>query len=195
MLCDPMQDPPKGSKLYAGPINDPVTRDWRSVIPGGRFTDKWESARIADFNEGWNAYRKAVIAALAAQPKAEPVQRAEAYGWCYEMWVGGQLVGLSSVMAGRVHLDVPFGKAGEDHSGEVREVMLYTHPAPAQAPLTEKQIVLAANEAFDTHIDLDDDTLVSKYGHGIYVSRFIDFCRAIERACAAAWGVKLEGGR
>ena len=29
-----------------------------SKIPGGRGTDKWESSRVADFNEGWNAYRK-----------------------------------------------------------------------------------------------------------------------------------------
>ena len=71
MLCDPMRDPPKGAKLYAGPVNDPVPSDWRSVIPGGRFTDQWESSRVADFNDGWNAYRKAVIASLSAAPSQE----------------------------------------------------------------------------------------------------------------------------
>ena len=49
-------------------------------------------------------------------------------------------------------------------------------------PLTDEQIVAAANEAFDTTIDLDDETLVNKYGHGIYISRYLDFARAIERA-------------
>jgi hypothetical protein len=37
---------------------------WRNVIPGGRITDKWESARIADYNQGWNDYRKAAKTAL-----------------------------------------------------------------------------------------------------------------------------------
>ena len=74
MLCDPMQDPPKGAKLYLGPVNDPVPSDWRSVIPGGRFTDKGESCRVADFNEGWNAYRKAAIANLAAHRATQQAQ-------------------------------------------------------------------------------------------------------------------------
>lgn len=74
MLCDPMRDPPKGAKLYLGPVNDPVPSDWRSVIPGGRFTDKGESCRVADFNEGWNAYRKAAIANLAAHRATQQAQ-------------------------------------------------------------------------------------------------------------------------
>lgn len=55
-------------------------------------------------------------------------------------------------------------------------------PEAAKAPLTDEQIVTAANDAFDTTIDLDDETLVNKYGHGIYISRYLDFARAIERA-------------
>jgi hypothetical protein len=50
---------------------------WRNVLPGGRGTDQWESARVADFNEGWNEYRKAAKAALEkleATPPAAPVQ-------------------------------------------------------------------------------------------------------------------------
>ena len=46
----------------------------QSKIPGGRGTDKWESSRVADFNEGWNAYRKAakeVIYAAIASVKGE----------------------------------------------------------------------------------------------------------------------------
>jgi hypothetical protein len=66
-----------------------------------------------------------------------------------------------------------------------RSMWLAAAPA-APAPLTDEQIVAAANEAFDTTIDLDDETLVNKYGHGVYISRFIDFARAIERAAIAA---------
>ena len=51
-------------------------------------------------------------------------------------------------------------------------------PAPQPVGLTDEQIVAAANEAFDTTIDLDDDTLVNKYGHGVYISRYLDFARA-----------------
>lgn len=38
----------------------------KEKLPGGKLTDKWESARVADYNEGWNDYRKAAIAAIAA---------------------------------------------------------------------------------------------------------------------------------
>lgn len=38
---------------------------WRAVIPGRRYTDKWDSARVADYNDGWNDYQKAVKSALA----------------------------------------------------------------------------------------------------------------------------------
>lgn len=37
---------------------------WRTVIPGGKRTDEWDSARVADYNAGWNAYRKAAQMAL-----------------------------------------------------------------------------------------------------------------------------------
>ena len=128
---------------------------------------------------------ESVEKALATQPKAEPVQPAEAYGWCYEMWVGGQLVGLSSVMAGRVHLDVPFGKAGEDHSGEVREVTLYTHPAPAQAPLTREQEIavkegerIAASDRYFKARAFMLDTAANR--------------RLFEAGFDAAWGLRLD---
>lgn len=41
---------------------------WRNVIPGGRKTDDWDSARIGDYNRGWNDYRKAVVTALEKLP-------------------------------------------------------------------------------------------------------------------------------
>lgn len=43
-------------------------------LPGGKKTDKWESARVADYNQGWNDYRKAAKAALIPQQPAEPAQ-------------------------------------------------------------------------------------------------------------------------
>lgn len=38
---------------------------WRVAIPGRRHTDKWDSARVSDYNDGWNDYQKAVKSALA----------------------------------------------------------------------------------------------------------------------------------
>ena len=61
LLCDSTQDPPTGTKLYQWP---PTTHNWQHVIPGGRKTDQWDSTRIADYNQGWNDYRKAVKSAL-----------------------------------------------------------------------------------------------------------------------------------
>lgn len=54
------------------------------------------------------------------------------------------------------------------------------------APLSDEQIKESAMLAFDSSWDADDETLVNKYGHGVYLWRFIDFARAIE----AAHGVK-----
>ncbi|HAH86049.1 MAG TPA: hypothetical protein DCL60_01605 [Armatimonadetes bacterium] len=56
-----------------------------------------------------------------------------------------------------------------------------TAPA-AQQPLTDEQIIESAEEAFSAKVDMDDETLVNKYGHGVYISRFIEFARAIEQA-------------
>lgn len=51
--------------------------------------------------------------------------------------------------------------------------------------LTDDFIKAEALEAFDCYWDADDETLVNKYGHGVYLSRFIDFARAIEAAVLA----------
>lgn len=32
--------------------------NWENAMPGGKYTDKWESSRVADYNRGWNDYRK-----------------------------------------------------------------------------------------------------------------------------------------
>ena len=49
---------------------------WRLKLPGGRNTDDFESARVGDYNRGWNDYRKAAQAALSTleQPAVEPIQ-------------------------------------------------------------------------------------------------------------------------
>lgn len=58
-------------------------------------------------------------------------------------------------------------------------------PAQAGQVLTDAFIRAEALEAFDCYWDADDETLVNKYGHGVYLSRFIDFARAIEQAVLA----------
>ena len=52
------------AKQQAAPKAAPAQQEWRLVLPGGKYTDKWESARIGDYNRGWNDYRKTAIAAL-----------------------------------------------------------------------------------------------------------------------------------
>lgn len=52
--------------------------------------------------------------------------------------------------------------------------------AQAVALLTDEQIKAKALEAFSCQWDADDETLVNKYGHGVYLWRFVDFARAIE---------------
>lgn len=82
---DPSSDPPVGALLYTAPpppespcqfaidgsgnlyrrYGKPVCA---SCVPAAKETDKWESARVADFNAGWNACRTAMLA--ASQPPA-----------------------------------------------------------------------------------------------------------------------------
>lgn len=38
---------------------------WKLALPGGKHTDEWESARVGDYNRGWNDYRKAAVSALS----------------------------------------------------------------------------------------------------------------------------------
>ena len=58
-------------------------------------------------------------------------------------------------------------------------------PAQAVPLLSDEVIKAAALEAFDCTWDADDETLVNKYGHGVYLWRFVDFTRAIEQAVLA----------
>lgn len=54
--------------LSVRPFSDPtpVNQQLLEKLPGGKHTGEWESARVADYNQGWNDYRKAVRAAIAA---------------------------------------------------------------------------------------------------------------------------------
>lgn len=92
--------------------------------------------------------------------------------------------GTPPVVAGRLEVTEAECEAAvlELETEDLRTTPQPTQPQADAVPLTDGQIVAAANEAFDTTEDLDDETLVNKYGHGVYISRFIDFARAIERA-------------
>ena len=62
-----------GGNLYRR-YSEPVCA---SCVPVMKLTDKWESARVADFNAGWNACRNAM---LSAAPQAQPVAGGQAKG-------------------------------------------------------------------------------------------------------------------
>lgn len=60
-----VRETPLHPRAMAQDMHASQIQGWEVVIPGGRATDKWESARVADYNQGWNDYRKAVKAALS----------------------------------------------------------------------------------------------------------------------------------
>lgn len=102
---------------------------WRNVIPGGRKTDEWESTRIADYNLGWNAYRKAAKTALEhLETSTQPLPSA----WMYTLEYGGTIADTKVSLR---QLNYPFGVCGADYLREnsdgisyVRQTPLYTHP-------------------------------------------------------------------
>lgn len=51
---------------FATAIRDATLEEVEKKVPGGKHTDKWESCRIADYNQGWNDYRKQCAAAIRA---------------------------------------------------------------------------------------------------------------------------------
>ncbi len=100
-------------------------------------------------------------------------------------WGTHQPVNLGFTIETRAGADVLVWKEGGCRPATSAEVAMWKALSAVQQPvvrepLTEGLIVAAANEAFGTTEDLDDETLVNKYGHGVYISRFIDFARAIE---------------
>lgn len=44
---------------------------WRLVIPGKKYTDDFESARVGDYNKGWNDCQKSVVSAIDAAIAAQ----------------------------------------------------------------------------------------------------------------------------
>ena len=51
---------------FAHLIRQQALEELETKVPGGKHTDKWESCRIADYNKGWNDYRKQCAAAIRA---------------------------------------------------------------------------------------------------------------------------------
>jgi len=50
--------------LYTAPPAPSVPDGWRYVIPGRRRTEKFDSSRVGDYNQGWNDCRKITEKAL-----------------------------------------------------------------------------------------------------------------------------------
>ena len=48
---------PAGTALYLAPPAPSVPDGWRYVIPGRRRTEKSDSSRVGDYNQGWNDCR------------------------------------------------------------------------------------------------------------------------------------------
>lgn len=55
---------PDGTNLYTTPPAPSVPDGWRYVIPGRRRTEKSDSSRVGDYNQGWNDCREATEKAL-----------------------------------------------------------------------------------------------------------------------------------
>ncbi len=61
----PESDLPKLER-FATLVRNATLEEAAAKVPGGKHTDKWESSRIADYNQGWNDYRKQCAAAIRA---------------------------------------------------------------------------------------------------------------------------------
>lgn len=55
---------PAGTAVYTSPPAPSVPDGWRYVIPGRRRTEKFDSSRVGDYNQGWNDCREATEKAL-----------------------------------------------------------------------------------------------------------------------------------
>ena len=71
-----------------------------ACVAAEKVTDKWESARVADFNAGWNACRSTILAAAPAAPVAVPL--AQEIGFL-EAWLrfAAEPIGLQCCGYGR----------------------------------------------------------------------------------------------
>lgn len=89
----------------------------------------------------------------------------------------------------------PFGRAGIDYSAGmfVTEAPLYAEqPAPASASEAPVAVPLTDEVMRDALRQCPHDAVENLRVRWLYAT---DFARAIERTCAARWGVKLEGGQ
>lgn len=139
---------------------------WRNAIPGGRRTDKWESVRVADYNQGWNDYRKATTAALeklhytAPQPAA-PTQDPAAWAITYDgrtphtLWHEGD---------GPL-LDLEIKRQG----GSAQKMALYTAPHPARQPLTDKRVKVKLGSQYGSDLS----------GHWFYLHPADEYAEAV----------------
>jgi hypothetical protein len=108
---------------------------------------------------------------LASTQQAEPAQAATPFAWAYRAWAEDAEHSLSMI------------DPAEFRDPDISDVVpLYTHPAPAQAQLSDEQIEMARLEVF------------RKCGADLMPDVAKVLSSAIQSACAEAWGVKLEGG-
>ena len=149
----------KATAIQQAEAQQPATGEpvgWRNVIPGGRKTDEWESTRIADYNLGWNAYRKAVKTALEhLETSTQPLPSA----WMYTLEYGGTIADTKVSLR---QLNYPFGVCGADYLrgnsdgiSYVRQTPLYTHPAPsvpADVVRVPLQVLKDASEALGNFV-------------------------------------------
>ena len=56
----------KEVERFARLVRAQVLEEVEQKVPCGKHTDKWGSCRIADYNRGWNDYRKQCAAAIQA---------------------------------------------------------------------------------------------------------------------------------
>jgi len=54
----------KEVERFAHLVRAQVLEEVDKKVPWGKHTNKWESCRIADYNQGWNDYRKECVAAI-----------------------------------------------------------------------------------------------------------------------------------
>lgn len=138
--------------LQPSPANGGEPVAWRNVIPGGRKTNEWESTRIADYNLGWNDYRKAAKTALEhLETSTQPLPSA----WMYTLEYGGTIADTKVSLR---QLNYPFGVCGADYLREnsdgisyVRQTPLYTHPAAQGVPATTEPFGYFRAEPFGWH--------------------------------------------
>ena len=153
------------AEQQAAPKAAPAQQEWRLVLPGGKYTDDWESARVGDYNRGWNDYRRAAITALKSVvwPARASGNWVAAGTWlrnnyqdypniaslCDAMLEAAPQQEAQEPVAyvhvphytveGKVRPVVSFEKYQQDYADGIysTRIPLYTAPQPAPAPLSD----------------------------------------------------------